>query len=191
MEKELVSIVQSPSRDHHLREGGGFSLAEIEKSNKELEQIKDLGIKIDYRRQSAHKLNIEKLNQLEVPKKEKSKREAFVKKEKKRTPYRPKEKRKKEKKLEEKKITPEKKIEKKKVTKKPKEKGKEVSEEKLIPLTKLHRLGPKTEEKFKEIGVNSVNDLIKENPEDLATLIDGASVDSIEGWIKEAKELLE
>jgi DNA polymerase/3'-5' exonuclease PolX len=60
----------------------------------------------------------------------------------------------------------------------------------LIPLTKLHRLGSKTEQKFSALGVNSVNDLIKEDASDLAKLISGVSEDSIKEWIEEGKNLL-
>ncbi|MBD3215289.1 MAG: hypothetical protein GF311_21960 [Candidatus Lokiarchaeota archaeon] len=197
MEKEVISVVQSPARDHHLRTGDGFSLGEIEKSEKTIEQLKDLGIRIDYRRQSAHEINIETLNQLELPEKKKEQRAPFVKKEKKRTPFIPLEERKKDEKLEEVEEKIEKKPEKKKVekkpkeVKKPKEKPKKAPKEKTIPLTKLHRLGPKTEEKFKEIGINSVNDLVKENPDEIGTLVDGCSEDSVRSWIEEGKKLLE
>jgi predicted flap endonuclease-1-like 5' DNA nuclease len=57
-------------------------------------------------------------------------------------------------------------------------------------LTELDGLGPKTEEKFNELGINSVNDLIKEDPAELATLIYGASESSIKDWINEGKKLL-
>jgi predicted flap endonuclease-1-like 5' DNA nuclease len=197
MEKEIISVVQSPARDHHLRTGDGFSLVEIEKSDKTIQQLKDLGVRIDYRRQSAHEINIETLNQLEVPEKKEKKRTPFVKKEKKRTPFIPLEERKKEKQPEEVEEKIEKKPEKKKIEKKPKEvkkskeKPKKTPKEKAIPLTKLHRLGPKTEEKFKEIGINSVNDLVKENPDEIGTLIDGCSEDSVRSWIEEGKKLLE
>jgi len=61
----------------------------------------------------------------------------------------------------------------------------------LIPLTELHRLGSKTEQKFNAIGVNSVNDLINENASDLAKLIKGVSEESIKEWIDEGKDLIE
>ncbi|TFF97088.1 MAG: hypothetical protein EU547_05255 [Promethearchaeota archaeon] len=64
------------------------------------------------------------------------------------------------------------------------------SEIKRIPLTELHGLGPKTEERFKKVGVKSVNDLIKENASDLAVLIKGSSKKSIKDWIEEGKNLL-
>lgn len=95
MEKEQISLVQSPARDHHLREGDGFSLAEVEKSDKSIQQLKDLGIRIDYRRRSFYEYNIEILKELEIPEKKQEKREPFVKKEKKRTPFIPREEKKK------------------------------------------------------------------------------------------------
>ena len=74
---------------------------------------------------------------------------------------------------------------------KPEVKIKEKFQEKPIKLTKLNRLGPKTEEKFREVGIYSVNELIGENPEDLAKKIDGASQNTIKKWIEEGKKLLE
>jgi nucleotidyltransferase/DNA polymerase involved in DNA repair len=52
-------------------------------------------------------------------------------------------------------------------------------------------LGPKTQEKLNALGVHSVNDLVKEDPSELATLVTGASEDSIKDWIEEGKKLLE
>ncbi|TFF99643.1 MAG: hypothetical protein EU542_08855 [Promethearchaeota archaeon] len=60
-----------------------------------------------------------------------------------------------------------------------------------IKLTKLNRLGPKTEEKFRDIGIHSVNELIDKNPGELAKIIDGASQNTIRKWIEEGKKLLE
>lgn len=63
--------------------------------------------------------------------------------------------------------------------------------EKAINLTELYRLGPKTEQKFKAVGIESVNDLIIQNPEDLAQKIDGASETTIKNWIEQGKNLIE
>lgn len=68
---------------------------------------------------------------------------------------------------------------------------KDKKEQKIIKLTNLYRLGPKTEQKFKAIGIHSVNDLLNENPTDLANKIDGASKSTIANWIDEVKKLLE
>jgi DNA polymerase/3'-5' exonuclease PolX len=65
------------------------------------------------------------------------------------------------------------------------------SEAEVIPLTELHGLGPKTEERFTKIGIKSVNDLIKEDPSELAPLIKGSSESSIKDWIEEGKRLFQ
>ncbi|MFO7797814.1 MAG: helix-hairpin-helix domain-containing protein [Promethearchaeati archaeon] len=67
----------------------------------------------------------------------------------------------------------------------------EKSQIKPIKLTKLNRLGPKTEEKFREVGIDSVNELIDKDPGELAKKIDGASQNTIKKWIEEGKKLLE
>ncbi|GAG54720.1 unnamed protein product [marine sediment metagenome] len=63
-------------------------------------------------------------------------------------------------------------------------------EEIEIPLAKLSGLGSATAKKFKELGVNSVEGLIEEDPEELAMLISGVSADRIKKWVQEGKELL-
>jgi predicted flap endonuclease-1-like 5' DNA nuclease len=72
---------------------------------------------------------------------------------------------------------------------KPKDSSKKSTQE-IIALTELHGLGPKTEERFKKIGIKSVNDLIGEKPSELAVLIKGCSEKSIGDWIEEGKRLL-
>lgn len=161
--ESMKAMVISPARDHHLREGNGFSLPEIRKAGKTVHLVKQHGIKIDYKRTSAHDFNIEQLKTLEPIEKEGPKREPFVKKEKKKTPFK---------------------------GEKVEVKEEEEAEGEVISLTKLDGLGPKTEEKFNELGISSVNNLIKENPSELAKLVYGASEDSIKDWIKEGKELL-
>ena len=69
-------------------------------------------------------------------------------------------------------------------TKKEKKKG-------GTPLTQLTGLGITTAKKFESVGVNSIEDLIQENPEELAKLIKGASAVRIDTWIKEGKTILE
>jgi len=171
----IKAMVISPSREHHLREGSGFSVPEIREADKTVHLVKQHGIKIDYNRTSIHDFNVEKLKTLEPIEKKGPKREPFVRKEKKRTPFKP---RKTEK------------IEKGEEKKEEKEEKKVEPEIETIALTELDGLGPKTEEKFIELGIKSVNDLIKENPSELATLIYGASEDSIKEWIKQGRELL-
>jgi large subunit ribosomal protein L13e len=82
--------------------------------------------------------------------------------------------------------------EKKKPKKKEKEKLKKEKvkeEEKGTPLTELSGLGNATAKKFKEVGVNNIEDLIKESPEELALIISGVSEERIKKWIDESKEL--
>ncbi|MFW9829726.1 MAG: helix-hairpin-helix domain-containing protein [Candidatus Thorarchaeota archaeon] len=187
--QKITAKVKSPSKDARLREGKGFSLNEIGKAGKSIELLKDLNIKIDFFRKSIHPENIELLNVLEIPKKKGKKREPFVKKEKKRTPF----------KSEVKKLTklkaPLKKpivkeklkpIKKEKVVKKKIEK----KEGKALELTDLSGLGEATAKKFIELGVNNIEDLVKENPEELATLIKGVSLERLVKWIEEAKSLV-
>jgi predicted flap endonuclease-1-like 5' DNA nuclease len=73
---------------------------------------------------------------------------------------------------------------------KTREKKRKSTKQKLISLTELHGLGSKTEEKFISLGIKSVNELVKENPSDLAKLIHGASKNTIEEWIEEGKKLI-
>ena len=82
---ELIASVKSPARESFLREGKGYSLKEIEDAGRDISQLKELKIKIDYFRKSSHPENIEKLKTLKVPKKKEKIRSPFVKKEKKRT----------------------------------------------------------------------------------------------------------
>ena len=197
MEKEptLEAIVKSPAIEAHMRAGNGFSLKEIKEAGKTPELLKKLNIKIDYFRKSAQSENIEKIKSLKTPK-VKKKKKSFVMKEKKRTPYKPKiEKIKaKPKKIVkvEPKITPA-----KPVTKpKKKEKVKYVKLEKIptkptgTPLTELSGLGGATANKFIELGVNNIEELCKENPEELAALIKGVTVDRLKKWIDEGKQLI-
>jgi predicted flap endonuclease-1-like 5' DNA nuclease len=188
MNEKITPIVKSPSRKHHFREGNGFSIPEIEKAEKSVQQLKELGIKIDYFRKSIHERNIEQLKELEPPKKKKEKREPFVKKEKKKAKFIPHTEKKKKEKPKKKEIKPEKKETKEEEIIEEEEK---IPKEKVIPLTELYGLGPKTEEKFKSLGVSTVNDLVKENPSELATLVSGSSEESIKDWIEEGKKLLE
>ncbi|MHA1274284.1 MAG: helix-hairpin-helix domain-containing protein, partial [Promethearchaeota archaeon] len=64
------------------------------------------------------------------------------------------------------------------------------TEEGKTPLIKLTGLGQATANKFAELGVNSIEDLLKENPSELAVLIKGCSEERIKRWIEEGKELL-
>jgi predicted flap endonuclease-1-like 5' DNA nuclease len=190
-----IPIVKSPSRNSYLREGKGFSLEEIKKAGKSIQLLKTQNIKIDYFRKSSHKENIEKLKSIEEPKKKGKKREPFEKKEKKRTPYKPKTEKPKRKRVPKPKVVAKKPKEKEKPKAIKKEKGiikKEVSVEKLgTPLTELPGLGPATSNKFAELGVNNVEDLCKEKPEELALLIKGVSEERLRDWIEQGKKMIE
>ena len=219
MESKVKARVKSPSREayYHLREGNGYSLAEIKEAKKSIDLLKRLNVKIDYFRKSKHDFNVADLKKLKEPEKKGKKREPFVKKEKKRTPFKPKEAKKKRKKTPVKKPVKKKPIPKAKTpvkektikVKKPEIKEKVPKKEKIeitekIPpkekiaieegntsLTLLTGLGATTANKFQQIGVKSVEDLINEEPEELAKLIKGASAVRISTWIKEGKKILE
>ena len=188
--RQIISIVKSPSKSRKERKGSGFSLPEIKKAGKSIEEIKILKIKIDYFRKSIHDENIEKLKNLKkLPKKEKP-RTPFVQKEKKRTEFKPKI-------TKIKKTTPKRVIKKEKVI--PKEKPTKPEIEIIeratepiegIPLTELTGLGPTTAKKFNELGVNTIEDLVQEDPIELATLVKGVSEDRINKWIEEANAIL-
>jgi ribosomal protein L13E/predicted flap endonuclease-1-like 5' DNA nuclease len=193
-----IPIIKSPAKDAHLREGSGFSLLEIKSAGYELQPFKNLGIKIDYRRKTAHEKNIEMLKTLKIPEKKQKKREPFVAKEKKRTGFKPKTKKGKKKatpaiKKEKVEIEPSK-IKKEKVkAEKPKEKKEKeeiIQAKEAIPLTELQGLGPATAKKLNELGVESVEDLIKENSEELASLVKGCTEERLKKWIEEGKELM-
>jgi ribosomal protein L13E len=192
--QNIIADVKSPSKDAHIREGTGFSLSEIIQAGRNINVLKDLNIKIDYFRKSTHPENIEKLKSLEIPKKKRKKKNPFVKKEKKRTEFKPKTERKIVKKPVKPKAIPA------KPAPKPKKKAKArpIKVEKLekipkpagISLTELSGLGATTAKKFIELGVNTVEELVKENPDELATLIKGVSLDRLIKWIEEGKELM-
>ncbi|MFX1315550.1 MAG: helix-hairpin-helix domain-containing protein [Promethearchaeota archaeon] len=191
--QKLIVMVKSPAKDAHLREGNGFSLKEIKESGKTTTLLEQLNIKIDYFRKSSYSENIKKLKSIEVPKKKRAKREPFVKKEKKRTPFKPKEEKPRIKRAPKPKVTAKKPVKPKpKVVKKEKPiiKEKAIVEEFGTPLTNLSGLGAATAKKFIELGVNSMESLIKENPEELALLIKGVSEERLKKWIEEANEIL-
>ncbi len=185
MEKRqsLIPIVKSPARDAHLRNGSGFSLPEISSAGHNIQTLKKLGIQIDYRRQSAHEKNVKLLKSLKISDKKQKKREPFVAKEKKRTGFKPKTEKKKQR------VKPA--IKKQKVKEEPKKEKEEVKQiETGTPLTELQGLGPATAKKLNELGVSSVEDLLKEKPEELGTLVKGCTEDRFKKWIEEGKELI-
>lgn len=196
-EKKIVATIKSPTRGAGFREGSGFSLAEIAASGKSIVQIKNLKLKIDYFRKSAHKENIELLKTVKITEKKGKKKKGYVPKEKKdkikpkikeKTPVKtelpPAEEPIIEKKQKVKASSP-KKI---KVKKPEPEKEAEVEE---IPLTNLSGLGAATAKKFIDVGIKSVEQLCEEVPEELAHLIPGCSEDKIIKWVEEGKKLLD
>ncbi|MEJ2294387.1 MAG: ribosomal protein L13e [Candidatus Lokiarchaeota archaeon] len=190
---EVNATVRSPSRGMKFRKGRGFSLSEIKQAGKSVQELKNMKISIDFLRKSVHKENIEILKNLKVSQTNTKKREPFTPKERRRTEFKPKGKKRTIKK------------DKTSVLEKPaavvkpapiKEKPKEaVVESKAtpkgrLPLTELSGLGPATEQKFVELGVNSVEELLLEDPGELGQLIKGCSEDRIKKWIEEGKELI-
>ena len=79
---------------------------------------------------------------------------------------------------------------KEKVKKEPKPVKKELPTTKTTKLTSLSGLGPTTAKKLEELGVSCVEELVNEDPAELASLIKGVSEERITNWIIECKELL-
>jgi ribosomal protein L13E len=222
------SIVKSPSRKVHLRKGSGFSLGEIKVAGKNLQTIRNLGIKIDFFRRSVHPANVEQLKELKAPVRKGKKRPPFVKREKKVRVRTKKVKKKKppvkkaekipkkpikaakipkqkvkaatktkpvsrakieEEAIGKEKLTP---VAEEKTKEKVEPKVKEISKEEVkgTSLTELSGLGDATEKKFMEVGVNYIEELIKEDPHELGMIISGVSEERIKKWIDEGKDLL-
>lgn len=190
--ERIVAQVISPAKDAHLRNGRGFSLPEIKKAEKSVSLLRELNIQVDFHRKSLYDTNVKLLKSLKPASKKRKKKEPFVLKEKKRTEFKPETERPKAKKPT-KKPTP-KPVSKPATVKKEKAKEKSVKKQKekldKIPLTELSGLGPTTAKKFQELGIDSVEVLIKEVPEELAPLVKGCSVDRIKKWIEEGSQLL-
>ncbi|MHA1489791.1 MAG: hypothetical protein ACTSRI_09055 [Promethearchaeota archaeon] len=197
-ENKIVAMVKSPAKTAHLRRGSGFSLVEIKKAEKTVESLKKLNIKIDYFRKSIYQSNVDVLKTLKPLDKKRKKRTPFILKEKKITPYKPKKEKVEAKPVKEEELPPKKKELKPTPAKKEKEKikatpikldtAKDVTEKTL--LTVLSGLGTATAKKFAELGVDCVEALLKEDPDELGKLIKGCSSDKIRKWVQEGKELL-
>ena len=194
--KKIVAMVISPAKDAHMRKAKGFSLGEIQEAGKTVELLRKLKVDVDYFRKSKHENNIEKLRKLKDPTKKAKKKKPYEAKEKKRTPFKPtvsKPKKKTVKKVvAEKPTKAAKKVpapKKEKVKKEPKPKKKALPEGETTALTSLSGLGPATAKKFEELGVSCAEELVKEDPADLAKLIKGVSEERIKNWIQECKEL--
>ncbi len=197
--KKIVAMVISPAKDAHKRKAKGFSLGEIKEAGKTVELLRKLSVDIDYFRKSKHESNVEVLRKLKDTDKKAKKKKPFVAKEKKRTPFKPKvskpEKKTVKKVVAEKPAKPTKAAKKapapkkEKVKKEPKAIKKELPKADTTALTSLSGLGPATAKKFEELGVNCAEELVKEDPAELAKLIKGVSEERIKNWIKECKEL--
>ncbi len=199
--KKIVAMVTSPAKDAHIRKAKGFSLGEIQEAGKTVELLRKLNVDVDYFRKSKHENNIEKLRKLKDTSKKAKKKNPYEAKEKKRTPFKPKVS--KPKKIAVKKVVAEKPAKPTKTTKKapapkkekvkeePKLKKKELPEGETTALTTLSKLGPATAKKFEELGVSCIEELVNEDPAELASLIKGVSEERITLWISECKELLQ
>ncbi len=199
MQSKQAAVIKSPSAKHHLRKGKGFSLGEIKNSGYKISLVKSMGIPIDNFRKSVHESNVELLKQIETPERKNGHRSPFIKKEKKKAAFiaqkitkkKPIQKEEKPEPSKPKKVKKKEKVKKKPVVEETPEKVVKEKPEKGIALTELSGLGPATEKKFIELGVNNVQDLLDEAPEELAPLIKGCSEDRIKNWIEEGKKILE
>ena len=70
------------------------------------------------------------------------------------------------------------------------EKPKPVAKEEGTPLIMLSGLGLTTAKKFENLGVTSIEALIKEDPVELAKLVKGFSEVKISTWMKEGERIL-
>ncbi|MHA2289809.1 MAG: helix-hairpin-helix domain-containing protein [Promethearchaeota archaeon] len=195
--KNIVAMAKSPAKDAHHRNGKGFSLLEIKEAGKSVELLKELNINIDFFRKSKHEANIELLKKVKPVSKKVKKKKPYEFKEKKKTPFKPKVEKPKKKPTKVEKTPAKPKAVKKtpapkkeKVKKGPKPAKKEVSTAETTKLTSLSGLGPATAKKFEQLGVSCVEELVNEDPAELATLIKGISEERIINWINECKELL-
>ncbi len=194
--KKIVAMVTSPAKDAHKRKAKGFSLGEIKEAGKTVELLRKLKVDIDYFRKSKHESNVEELRKLKETGKKAKKKKPFVAKEKKRTPFKPKAEKKPVKKVvAEKPAKPTKTAKKatapkkERVKKEPKAIKKELPKADTTALTSLSGLGLATAKKFEDLGVSCAEELVKEDPAELAKLIKGVSEERIKNWIIECKEL--
>ena len=187
--KKIVAMVTSPAKDAHKRKAKGFSLGEIKEAGKTVELLRKLNVDIDYFRKSKHESNVEELRKLKDTKKKAKKKKPFVAKEKKRTPFKPKASKPEKKPVKAVKKAPA--TKKERVKKEPKAIKKELPKAETTALTSLSGLGPATAKKFEVLGVSCAEELVKEDPAELAKLIKGVSEERIKNWISECKELLQ
>jgi len=194
--KKIVAMVVSPAKDAHLRKAKGFSLGEIKEAGKSVELLRRLNIDVDYFRKSKHETNIEELKKVKDIAKKVKQKKPYKAKEKKRTPFKPKTPKPKKKVVEEvvvkkpAKAAKKAPVKKERVKKEPKPSKKEISKAETTALTSLSGLGPATAKKFETLGVSCAEELINEDPAELASLIKGVSEERVSNWIEECKELL-
>jgi RecA/RadA recombinase len=60
-----------------------------------------------------------------------------------------------------------------------------------IPLTNIKGIGKGTAENLSTVGIGSIDDLLKSNPEELSAKMSGASSKMVKDWQKNAKSLLQ
>jgi predicted flap endonuclease-1-like 5' DNA nuclease len=202
MESKKINVAKvfSPAKDAHMRKAKGFSLGEILEAGKTIELLRKLNVDIDYFRRSKHESNIEMLRKLKDTSKKVKKKKPFAAKEKKKTDFKPESEVKPSKKKTVEKIVSKKPAKASKKALAPKKERvkeevkpirKKLPEEDTTPLTSLSGLGPATAKKFEDLGVHCAEELVNENPAELASLIKGVSEDKIATWINECKELLQ
>lgn len=192
---QVIATVKSPSKSSHWRRAKGFSFEEIRQSGRDLKQLKEFNIDIDCFRKSAYQENIEILKSLKIEEETIDKRKPFVPKERKRTPFKPNKEKPKAKPRKVIQKAPKEPIikEKQDTIKKEKIKSRKAEKAKIeegTSLTELPGLGTATAKKFIELGINSIEDLCKENPEEIAPLIKGVSIDRCKNWIEDGKEII-
>ena len=194
--EKIVAMVISPAKDAHIRKAKGFSLGEIKEAGKSVELLRKLNINIDFFRKSKNGTNIKELKKLKDIAKKVKQKKPYEAKEKKRTPFKPKTPKSKKKVVEEvvvkkpAKAAKKASVKKERVKKEPKPSKKEISKAETTALTSLSGLGPATAKKFENLGVSCAEELINEDPAELANLIKGVSEERVINWIVECKELL-
>ncbi len=75
---DVKPIVRIPTSPNRVREGRGFSLGEIIEANLTLHDVKRIGLRVDLRRRSVHKENVEALKAMFGNLKKAEKKEAKV-----------------------------------------------------------------------------------------------------------------
>ncbi|MHA1606027.1 MAG: ribosomal protein L13e [Candidatus Freyarchaeota archaeon] len=166
---ELKAMVRPPRQPQRLREGRGFSIAELKEAGLTLHDAKQVGIRVDVRRKTVHMENVKALKDFmkKLVKGKAARRKAVKEKEVKKAIE----------KVEEVEGT-----EKKVMVEGEVKPGK-------TPLTILKGLGAKTAQKFAEVGIESVEELAEEDAELLSEAL-GIKKERVASWIDEAKDIV-